>query len=434
MHRLFVNRILIFATLTVLALSCKKEPDLLGLDLIPQDELLSHEYTDTTTVIAYTVKEDTLRTDELATSLLGTVNDPVYGVTTASIYSQFRMPALNISFGSNPVADSIILTIPYKGIYGDTLATQSIKVYELDDTLNMVNPYYHFSTIPVKPVPIGEATFVPDTRTTDTVNGVAILPHMRIQLTQEFANRLITADSTTLATNTNFLKEFKGIYLTSDASPTVGNGAIMYLDPGNSQAKISLHFHNSADTSKIDFVFGSNTARFNNYNHYDYEGADPLLIQQFGGDTLAGNEKLFLQSMGGAKIKLRFPHIDKLAEQNIPAIHEAVLVIENDQPDDKYPMPALAAIRVLDENGKYEVLPDEAEGSAYIGGQVRNNKEYRIRVTRYIQQRLLNPELPDYGLIILAAGSSLSANRAVLKGTGAETGRMRLLIYYTPLE
>ncbi len=434
MHRLTINRILIFAVLIVLSVSCKKEPDLLGLDLIPDEELLSHEYTDTSTIIAYTLKEDTLRTDELSTSLLGSVNDPVFGVTTASIYTQFRMAALNISFGDNPVADSIILSIPYKGVYGDTLAVQDITVFELDDTLNIVNPYYHFSSTSIKPTVIGQASFVPDTRTTDTVNGVARIPHMRIQLSQEFANRIITADTNTFTTNTAFLKEFKGIYLTAANASSTGEGGMMYLDLGHSQAAITLYYHNTDDTSRVNFIFGANAARYNQYEHFNYDGADQVLLDQFAGDTTAGNEKLFLQAMGGAKIKLRFPFIDDLAKQNIPAIHEAVLVIENDQPDDNYPIPALVAIRALDENGKYEVLPDEAEGSAFIGGQAKNNKEYRIRVTRYVQQRLLHPDLPDYGLTLIAAGSALSSNRAVLKGPGAESGRMRLLIYFSPIE
>lgn len=403
----------------------------MGLDLIPESDLLSHEFIDTTTIIAYSVMEDSLRTDIMTTNLLGSVSDPEFGVTTASIYTQFRLSSINVSFGTNPVADSIILTIPYKGIYGDTLATQNIRIHELDDTLSQHKLYYHVSTLPVQSQIIGQASFVPNTWLVDSVDGVKVLPHMRIALSHEFANKIINAESATLAENKVFTKVFKGLYLTSEDATTPGSGAIMYLDLNHSQSKITLYYHNSTDTLTEEFLINSNSVKFNHYNHFDYSGANPLLLDQFSGNPDSGEEKLFLQSMGGVKIKLEFPFLESLANKKI-AVHEAALILENDNPDEFYPMPSLIGIRTYDT--AYHVLPDESEGSSYINGIAVTNSRYRIRITRYVQNRLLHPEEPDDPLFIIGAGSSLSSNRAVLKGTDAGPNRMRLLIYYTPVE
>ena len=61
-----------------------------GLLVQPQEDQLNVLVSDTTTVIAYTVKEDSLRSDEFTTSFWGYV-DPVFGYTKASIFSHIRM-------------------------------------------------------------------------------------------------------------------------------------------------------------------------------------------------------------------------------------------------------------------------------------------------------------------------------------------------------
>ena len=420
--------------------SCQKEPDLIGLGLVPGNDLMQHEYIDTTTVIAYTVREDSVRTNELSANLLGSVADPVFGTTTASIYTQFRLPNVNTSFGTSPVVDSIILTLTYSGIYGDSLAQKNIQVYELAGDLSKDASYYSTSTVRINPTIIGQASFVPSFLQPDSIDGEYIAPHMRINLTPAFANKLITASSTTLSSNDSFQKEFKGFYITSSNATNPGTGSILYLNLTGSMSKVTVHYHNSTDTATLNFPINSSTnsycARFNHYNHFGYQGADPALISQFKGDTTSGNNELFVEAMGGAKIRVRFPYLTALAKQKKIAINEAVLVLENMDPDEDYPMPSLLGIRALtsDTLTHYSTLPDEDEGSAFINGYSIDNKQYRIRITRYVQNRLLHPDDPDYGLMLIAAGGALIGNRAVLKGPGATSGRMRLLIYYTLLD
>jgi hypothetical protein len=256
---------------------------------------------------------------------------------------------------------------------------------------------------------------------------------MRITLTPEFARKIIETDSATLSSNSKFGQVFKGLYITSSHATTPGTGAIMYLDLRATDSKMRLYYHNSADTAHVDFRINDNSARFNNYEHFGYEGANPLLLQQLAGDTTVGNQKVFIQGMGGTKLKVRLPFIDQLQKDKRIAVNEALLIMENDETPPPYAVPPVLVMRKLTAEGKYETLIDESVATNFIGGIADKNNSYKFRITRYIQNRLLNPDEPDHGLMILASGSSLVSNRTVLKGPGAETGRMRLIVYYTIL-
>lgn len=435
MRNLNPVKIIYLITLALTILSCSKEPDLIGLDLIPSGDLIDHDIIDTSTVIAYTVREDSLRTDEVMSyNLLGSINDQRFGRTTASIYTNYRLPVTKIKFGTNPVLDSAVLTIVYKGIYGDSLYQHDIQVFELSDTLDFDTTYFSTSTRPRSPVLIGQATFIPNLKAADSVNNAYVAPHMRITLTPEFARRIMSSDSATLSSNTKFGKAFKGLYITSTNANTPGTGAIMYVDLQANDSKLRLYYHNSADTTHVDFRINANSSRFNHYDHFGYQGANPLLLQQLAGDTTSGNQKLFIEGMGGTKLKVRLPYISDLLKDKKIAINEALLVMESDEPSPIFKTPSLIVVRKLTSEGKYETLPDENLATNFIGGMPDKNNTYTFRITRYVQQRLLNPDAPDYGLMLLVSGSSLSSNRAVFKGPGAPAGKMKLVVYYTLLK
>lgn len=440
--RKLITSIFFLSLLAVVILSCRKEPDLIGLDLIPESDLLGHEYTDTVTIVAYTLAEDSTRnalnrTDEMIQHLVGSIADPVFGTTTASIYTQFLLSRVNPSFGTTPVADSIILTIPYSGIYGDTLATQHIKVYEVTDTMNVNSGYYYFSTKSIGAEPIGEATFIPNTWEVDTIDGNAVRPHLKVQLSNEFAQKFFTTSITNnkaFSSDDEFVKVFKGIFITAEKAAGPESGAIMYLNLTHTQSQITLYYKNSTEDSlSFEFPISTNSARFNHYEHYGYEGADPLLAAQLAGDTTAGNERLFLQSMLGTRIKLQFPFIDDLASRKI-AIHEAVLMFDGPQTDSTYAIPSTLTVKAVDSAGNIETLPDEMEGATYMGTTPKGPNQYRVRIGRYIQQRLIHPERPDYGIYIMAGNPWIFSNRAQFYGPGSSISPLKLRIYFTPIK
>ncbi len=59
--------------LTVLLLNACKEPDAVGLNVLPGSDQLGLEFSDSATIYSKTVREDSLRTDEISLQLLGSI-------------------------------------------------------------------------------------------------------------------------------------------------------------------------------------------------------------------------------------------------------------------------------------------------------------------------------------------------------------------------
>src|SRR5688572_8225489 len=94
--------------------SACSEPDAIGIDVQPKGDQPGVFYTDTISIEASTIREDTLRSDEgvAAFNLVGSYTDPVFGLSNASFYSQIRLPNnnTNFTFGTTPFLDSVVLT------------------------------------------------------------------------------------------------------------------------------------------------------------------------------------------------------------------------------------------------------------------------------------------------------------------------------------
>ena len=111
-------------------LSCSKEPNQLALNQIT-NEKINYIVDSTSTVIAYSVRDDSVSTYRPSYNLLGSMMDPVFGKTSASIYSQFKFVAAYLDFGAAPVCDSIVLYLAYAtGYYGDITLLPAAKEEE----------------------------------------------------------------------------------------------------------------------------------------------------------------------------------------------------------------------------------------------------------------------------------------------------------------
>jgi hypothetical protein len=415
--------------LTVM-ISCNKEPDFVGLDLLPGGDRLGMDFTDTVDILAYTVSEVPLRTDALAVNLLGYINDTTFGKVSASIYTQYRLESSNFKFGTGAVADSMFLTLVYAGRYGDTLSPHRVRVYELDDKLTAENQkaYYSNDTCAIKSNPVGDVTFVPDFRP-DTLRKVPAL--LRIPLSYEFMQKFITADESTLSTNKFFMEVFKGLYIEADPAATSGVGSMLYFNLVHPESKLQLFYHNDTDTAaNVNFVITDNTIKFNHYEH-DYTSATPLLKQQLEGNIQAGEQKLFLQAMSGTKVNLSIPYIGSIPGKEKMVVNEALLVFTNAEPQSLFLPPPQLTLRLYSDEAEYIIFPEERYNVLYFGGQYQKRGEYSFRITKYVQERMMHPEEPDYGMALLISGSALSSNRVVLYGPGSETSAAKLKIYYS---
>lgn len=450
MHRNYKNLLAAFSLLAILFQSCIKEPSELGLEITPPGDKLDFQYCDTISVSAYSVLEDSIITSSLTTNLLGSIYDPVFGKTTASLYAQFRMSTSDNDFGTDPVVDSTVLKLQYKGYYGEIKTPQHFKVYELSEDLkyysdddNTIKKYYYStSTVSHYSQPIADYRFTPRPNDSLTIDGDVKAPHLRIRLSNEFGQNILNADPDSFEEDSVFVKKvLKGICIISEPVNSYGKGAILSFNPTGTHSELVIYYHNSSDTSTFTLAIKSSySPYFNHYEHYGYQGAEALLRRQLRGDTLAGNDKLYIQAMGGVKVQIQFPDIRKMIKSGKIAINQAELVLkiaDNHSPSPNKPFAPPSSLslvhRIVRENqaDTTQTMEDQEDGNDYFNGNLDANNEYRFRISTFIQS-LLSDNPPTNKKLWLY--SKNTAYRTILNGAGNPDGKLKLELYYTPLK
>ena len=275
-NNLFTWRIVLRLSATfVLALfilaSCKKKNTSLGVNSIDQNELLNSGQIDTFSIFSYTESEDSVVTSNPAYALLGSYNDPKFGPCDASFYTQIRLPAPNPAFGdlSTIVIDSFVLGLQYQGFYGD-LSAQTLEVYEMTESINIDSTYYAFTnkgfgtTNLVDP---NRNVLTPDPYTKNVIDTTHVPAQMRVyldtNLAKTFMNEAAT-NSTTFASNDNFLNYFKGLHVkVNNGNQLSGKGGILYFDLRTALSKLTIYYHQAGTKKTYDFVINSNSAMYN---------------------------------------------------------------------------------------------------------------------------------------------------------------------------
>ena len=206
------------ATLAVAVLftACKKEWNELGSQLVVSDDLELFSFDDQEIKISV-VKEDSLRSLNSSTSYIGYLNDPYFGNTTASLYTEFRISSTDVDFGLSAQADSIVLSLDIAGYYGDTLSPLTINVREMLETIETTTTdsldvetsvnIYSTDDFDVDPQLLNN----PQQALQSIANS-----ELNITLSNTFAQHFLDADSANYADNEAFQSFFNGLYITAD--------------------------------------------------------------------------------------------------------------------------------------------------------------------------------------------------------------------------
>ena len=430
----------LFLVTVILYTSCEDDNNSLGLEVQPPNDKLEVLTSDTATVVAYSQVVDSIKTDETSLSLLGSIADPVFGVSTASFYTQLRLGQTAISFGSLPMPDSLVLKLDYKDFYGDSTDAMTIRVYELDEQIDVDTSYYSMQSLEVKPILLAEKTFVPDFESDVVVWDDTLDPHLRINLTDitsSLAFKLLNAPSDSLESNSSFLNYFYGLYVT--AEPVNSGGAIIYFDLLSTLSEMVLYYHNVSDDSlKFSYVINSNCGRFGHFDH-DYSLGSPGFISQvIDKDTSLGKNVCYVQALGGIKTFVRFPTVANYYKDGEIAVNEARFFLSCFDTEPILDVAELLIMVKKKSDGSYDYLDDQLNGEGYFGGYYDENLNgYWFRITSTVQD-LMRAEDTDYGFEIYLSGGSVNAERVLLNGSdpdlpGAEESRMKLVITYTTL-
>lgn len=423
------------ALLSVLffAISCKKDDNTIGAELFDEQEGVTT--TDTLSFISYTVKQDSIPSKNISLSLLGSYNDPVFGITSNDIYTHARISADNVDFApsgtsADIVLDSVILTLSYSSFYG-TLEAQNFEVFEVTDAISNDSIYYSnksFATTGVNIVDPASALQTPNLTDSVTIDGTKVEPLLKLKLDNAFGQKIINESGTTnLANNDNFLQFIKGLKITTNNSFPAGQGAILSMNLLSENSKVTLYYHNTvtADTNQFDLLINTSSTRVNTVTH-DYTGT--AIETQLNDSTLGVNET-YLQGVQGLKTYVDFPTLTNLKDSNV-IVNKAVLSFPVDFSGGDYtPNSQLLVLR--QENGNLLVTPDQITfGFAGVGGAYdEDNKVYNFTITRYINN-VINGTYENNPLVIESASSLVVPNRAVLFGTGSAS-KPKITLSYT---
>ncbi len=439
------NRWIVFisiASILLMASACNKRPNQIGADILPNQGLINLVYTDSLDIVAYSLTDDSVRTDHTESNLAGSMKDPVFGTTIAGFYTQLRLSTSTHNFGENPQLDSIVLQLVYSGYYGDTLSPQTLKVYELLDSLSTTQPYYSNQLKTIGTTDYAAYTFNPRPKSRVVVNKDTLAAMIRVRLsdlTPELGNKLLAATPDNLSSNKAFQQYFKGIYVTAEAANQ--SGAILSFNLPVTNSKMTIYYrNNTADSLRYEFFITSNEAAYNTYSHLGYaDAASDLQSQLFQADSLVGRNRFYLQAMGGVKAKLSFSDLLRIRQNTNGKIvvNEAKLILTPTVVDtNTYLLPPQLALVRKNKDGSYKVLDDQTlSGFEFGGAYQKGSKNYRFRINQYVQELLLSDSLErDPGLFLFIQGGSAKANRLILNGTQPQTDtltRLQLQLNYS---
>jgi len=409
-------------------------------------------------------------------------NDPLFGTSNAATLFELKPTIFPFSFPGNKdslIADSVVLVMSYKGVYGDSTMPQTWNVFEINQSNKLkFDSAYGASNNILATNRIGTRSNFDIRSLDDSIKyGFELASNqIRIRLESSFATRLIkTFDSTNAyASDSAFRNNFAGFAVI----PGAGSGnALIRINLLDTNTKLAMYYSTRVNAStKRDT--GVSYLRFNLSGGSFTSGSANIIRRFRAGSQLAGflntgrnDSLLFLQTSPGTFATIRIPNLNRFRNVVVHRAElEAVQAPHNPDLDAKLAPPRYMLLCAYDSVTRNKInVPNDYEitqgGSniATFGGFVRtrgNVAYYSYTLTRYVQGivtrndksytlRLYAPSndtiqyKPPYpfggsntspAFISPASANTIANGRVRLFGGGTtSTARMRLRIIYSDL-
>ena len=429
---------------TIFAWSCTKlDITDLGSDLLPAVDNINTFDTVLTINSAQGFFNDSQYIGKYDDYAVGSIsNDPLFGLTKASIFMQLKPKFYPFYFGNagdtintpDVGVDSVILCLKYKGFWGDSSMPVHLEVREVNDvhfrdSVNVQN------TTAVKPNVMGAilatkdvdvktlGNYIKINRGRDSVNN-----QIRIKLPATFAATLFNRDSTTVnATNNAFYSDsayrilYNGIAIIGGGG---GNGLI-YASLNDTATRLEIHYRKKNrgvyDTTYSSFILQpvlspsaiipvSNTSDYIQRTRAGYPVSSP------------GAGEHYIQTAPGTFVSLNIPGLPGLSNR---IVHRAEIIVQQIPTDPvvdaRFSAPNFLYLDLKDTvltsnlwkplyfdlNNSQAYDPDYKNSLDYLpttidfqyfGGYKRNKPDglgnqiqfYNFNVTKYVQQIVTN--------------------------------------------
>lgn len=306
----YLKQILFGLAASLVLMSCDKDFNELGTDIVGDDHFGFERYTDAF-IKSYNQKLGPISSNNLPINPLGFYDNPAFGTTQANFVTQVELPTTVPTFNNTdpedydiyPTAiDSVVLDIPYYSTLLDT--EDGVKTYELDSIYGINESKFKLSVYRTNyylrdldpdqslgaqqlfytdkdaeidnnkiPVLLNDAPlsgnnvdghensqFFFDKREHRTVadneDGEEVetrtAPSMRLHLnTAVFTSLILNAPSGQLANNSMFKNYFRGLYFKTESLGNPGNMAMLNFKGG----KITIYYNEDKETTTTPVTY-----------------------------------------------------------------------------------------------------------------------------------------------------------------------------------
>lgn len=430
------------------------EATILGNELIPGKDYVNGLDTTLTGIVAHNIwKTDstvyTGRGNYL--KVLGSiVNDPVSGSAHGIVYTQMSLPSNAFSFsGTGQTLDSIVLSIAYDGYYGDSMATQTFRVYRMSEPdFKIDSNYRYYQALKYNAGELlGTATVAPrNLKDSVPVYGVKEAPQLRIRLRTALGNEFLQQTATTGFTNdSSFYAFLKGLAIVPDTMLAT-NRAMLYLNLNDPATRIRVFYKNSEEDSlSASFPFKAGFTAHANYfvrNHAGSQAAPYMNTNNPDGDSL-----LFIEDAPGLFTKLTIPNLENFPNA---VINKAELVVSEvtagaSDLNDIYSEPDYLFLQQYVAGDTTRPIIDYGNPSSpnqpYFGGERTvvtlfggmKYIQYKFNIARYMQRLLRKQETNTSFKLEALSPRNIDVHRLKAGGGNHSRFNIKLRIIYTKL-
>ena len=471
-----------FFSLILLTQSCQKiDATSIGGNLIPPVDNVNTFDTTLDVITDVNFLSDSTGVTYADEHALGVMDDPEFGRTSASIYFEILPPSPGVypflpKDSIQGRIDSVILSLSYAGLYGDSMAVENFTVYEIAQTAILNDSLYHVTG---QDLPVAGAVSQPFTVNFNTLNdakivrpgkdtAIAVQNVLRIPLNISLGQRLVNYDtSNAYKTDTTFRNNFKGLAIKADTNASAVKKALAYFDLTAANTKLYVYYRANAgaklDTAFSEFSFNTSRSGRRNANIIKRNSTGTNYATNVGNPSKV-QDRLYIQSAPGSFASVYVPGLKSLTNR---VIHKAELIAPriNSAEENNFKTPVLFLDLMDSANNRFKTVQNDFIGDLSNGsynitsfGGIIKGDEYHFDLSRHIQGissrkdtvysfRLSAPfyTFTNYSIpnvkppvasrisIPFLVNPRVAAGRVVLAGGNHPTNRMRLRIIYSKI-
>ena len=411
-NRKIVHSILIISLVSFIFTSCLETDNSTGNGLIPDDYYMSLHKTEFDVPLQMKMS-DSLHTNASGYAIIGSINDPDFGMTQSAAALSFIPSISSLSYGNDPVPKSLSLFIYgiTSQIYSDRdyYIHQNIYVHNLNSGIDSLKTVYNNS------IKAGDYNSTPL-----NVGGGNVFfgnnTDISMNLSLDYARELLTATQKERDNRFEFIKRFHGLYLRVDPVQNSYIGGRLCYIPMSPNLGYSTSLGLSLTYWHVDSDIPEGKDSTITYLAYSLTNVNNITHSSTALESDNPTGPVFLEGMAGIKPYIDFSEIkssidiwaaSKQIDLSKLIIAKAELQLYYDAPADYsdlakfYPSTIFLNTRQKDndDNPRYAPTKDihaylQSVSGSTVSNLNRSKELYTFNITSYLQ-RLIKGDLTE---------------------------------------